>query len=106
MQLRDLYDLLSPHLLQGGFIQLIQNGYVRLLLPLHEELTAANMNDMALLIDDALRQYVVDHDALDKPTTVQEFAQLYQQLPAFGPLHQRFIALHPATVERIVEHMG
>lgn len=97
------YDYIQNHVLQGGFIQLIQNGYVNMLVPMPAWLEVVGDKDMAILIDDALKAYVQNRDILDKETSVEEFATLYEQLPVFAPLDERFVELHPETVNKMLQ---
>jgi hypothetical protein len=103
-QLLVCYDYVQNHVLQGGFIQLIQNGYVNMLAPMPGWLATIGDEQMAKLMDDALKAYVINRDILDKETTPEEFANLYEQLPVFGPLDKRFESLHPYTVELMLQY--
>jgi len=98
------YDYIQNHVLQGGFIQLIQNGYVKMLVPMPQWLHAAGDSQMAQVIDDALKAYVHNRDILDKETTVEEFAGLYELLPDFPPLDELFKQYHPKTVETMLNY--
>ncbi len=97
------YDYIQNQVLQGGFIQLIQNRYLILLPPMPEWLNRIEQHEMAQVIDDALKHYVLNRDILDKDTSVEEFAELYQQLTDFEPLDKRFTELHSATVEAMLQ---
>lgn len=98
------YDYIQNHVLQGGFIQLIQNGYVKMLVPMPQWLQATGDEQMAQVIDDALKAYVINQDVLDKETSVQEFANLYEFLPVFPPLDELFKKYHPKTVEIMLNY--
>lgn len=102
-QLLLCYDYVQNQVLQGGFIQLFQNHYVGLLPEMPRQLTTMNQEDMAQLIDDALKEYVLNVAVLEKETSVEEFAKLYDELPQFGDLDDRFKALHEPTVKGILE---
>jgi len=41
------------------------------------------IKEMAKVIDDVLKVYVLNRELLDKKTTVEEFAQLYNELGEF-----------------------
>src|SRR5690606_16410755 len=56
-QMMICYDYIQNHVLQGGFIQLIQNGYVNMLLPMPEWLTMVGDKQMAQLLAEALKAY-------------------------------------------------
>lgn len=100
------YDYIQNHVLQGGFIQLIQNGYVNMLAPMPQWLLTVGDEQMAQVIDDALKAYVQNRDVLDKESSVQEFALLYEQLPVFHPLDKLFEEFHPKTVNLMLQYAG
>ncbi|MBC7553003.1 MAG: DUF4375 domain-containing protein [Taibaiella sp.] len=104
------YDYLRTQVLQGGFIQFIQNEYVGLLPSVIEQLMMISATDMASLLDDVLKVYVLNRDMLNRPTTVEEFAKLYEEFKEFEILDERFIQ-HNLTTERMmldyaVTHLG
>jgi len=103
-QLLLAYDYMRMQVLQGGFIQFIQNGYIGLLPSMIEQLYAINLPAMAKVLDDVLKVYVLNRDLLNKPTTVQEFAQLYDELKEFEGIDERFNQLNTQTVTHILEH--
>src|SRR5690242_7629241 len=72
-QLMLSYDYLRQQALQGGFIQLIQNGYIGLLPAMPAQLDMVGDHEMAQIIDDVLKVYVLNRELLDKETSVQEF---------------------------------
>ena len=98
------YDYVRMQVLQGGFIQLIQNGYVDLLLAMPEMLTQIGAPDMAQLLDDVLRVYALNKDALGKETSVEEFAKLYNEFTEFEALDAQFAAIHPKTEKMLVAY--
>lgn len=95
------YDYVRMQVLQGGFIQLIQNGYVNLLLAMPQMLQQIGAPEMAQLLDDVLKVYALNIDDLSKETTVEEFAKLYQEFIEFEELDKRF-AEHNANAEKAI----
>lgn len=98
------YDYVRMQVLQGGFIQMIQNGYITLLLNMPDMLQQIGANQMAQLLDDVLKVYSLNAEGLSKETSVEEFAQLYQEYEEFEELDARFTALHPETQKGIVQY--
>ena len=82
-QLLLAYDYMRTQVGQGGFIQFIQNGYIGLLPNMIEQLYAIGGNEMAKVLDDVLKVYVLNRDILNKSTTVEEFARLYDEFKEF-----------------------
>lgn len=98
------YDYVRMQVMQGGFIQFIQNGYISLLpaMPaLLEQIAAA---EMAKIIDDVLKVYTLNYKELSKETTVEEFAKLYDEFREFEQLDADFERLNYSTEEKIVTY--
>ncbi|MDI9320562.1 MAG: DUF4375 domain-containing protein [Phycisphaerales bacterium] len=98
------YDYVRMQVLQGGFIQLIQNGYVGLLMAMPPMLQQIAAPAMAQLLDDVLKVYALNRDDLSKETTVAEFAKLYQEFIEFEELDKRFAAYNAHTEKAIVSY--
>lgn len=99
-----LLDYVRAQVLQGGFIQLIQNGYVDLLLPLIETLKSIESSeDFIKTLDDSLKVYVLNRELLDKETTVTEFGKLYEEFKEFELLDAAFAAQLKGVIETLVE---
>lgn len=98
------YDYVRNQVLQGGFIQLIQNRYVGLLPDMPRWLNDVGAIEMAMLIDDVLKAYVQHHQLLDKETTPEEFARLYNELKEFESLDVRFTQLDKPAIAIIMRY--
>lgn len=98
------FDYIQNQAGQGGFIQLIQNGYISLLVTVIEGLQAVDIaQEMVLLLDDVLKVYVLNREALDKETSVEEFSKLYEEFKEFEALDTRFDALKQETMADIIK---
>jgi Domain of unknown function (DUF4375) len=98
------YDYIVGQVKQGGFIQFLQNGYVSLLAPMPGWLESIGAYEMSVLLDDVLKAYVKNVDKLEKETTVEEFARLYNELPEFSELDSRFEQYETYTLHCLVEY--
>jgi hypothetical protein len=103
-QLLISYDYVRMQVLQGGFIQMIQNGYIGILPSMPEWLNHLGDKHMAKTLDDVLKVYVLNREMLDKETSVEEFARLYDELQEFVMLDEQFMHQHTETIHKIVEH--
>ena len=103
-QLMLSYDYVQMQVLQGGFIQLIQNGYIGLLPTMPQWLSVIGCDDMAQVIDNVLKVYVLNREALDRKTTVEEFAQLYAEFAEFEGIDENFHRLHPDTMDTLLQY--
>ena len=98
------YDYVRMQVGQGGFIQFIENGYVGLLPAIIEQLSGLGAQPMAEVLDDVLKVFVLNNELLNKPTTVQEFAQLYNELKEFEIIEERFHNLNEPTIQLIMHY--
>jgi hypothetical protein len=103
-QLLISYDYVRQQVLQGGFIQFIENGYIGLLPSMPDWLMAIGDHEMAKVIDDVLKVYVLNREMLDRKTTVEEFAKLYEELKEFEIIDERFHKLNDATISKILQY--
>jgi len=89
---------------QGGFIQFIQNGYIGMLPAMIEQLYKIGANDMAQVMDDVLKVYVLNRELLGRQTTVEEFAQLYVELKEFEGIDERFAKFSEPTTKIMLDY--
>ena len=100
------FDYVQTQVGQGGFIQLIQNRYISLLLTVIESLQVLNLApQMIPVLDDVLKVFVLNKDVLDKETSVEEFGRLYQKFKEFEVLEERFSQMQPVLVREVVGHV-
>ena len=98
------YDYVRMQVGQGGFIQFIENGYIGLLPNMVEQLYKINAQGMGKVLDDVLKVYVLNRELLSKPNSVQEFAQLYDELKEFEIIDQRFAELNEPTIKQMLSY--
>lgn len=97
------FDYIQNQTGQGGFIQLIQNNYVSLLLTVIEGLQQLKIGeDMIQLLDKVLKVYVLNREALDREMSVEEFAKLYDEFKEFETFDREFAASADATKTAII----
>ena len=99
------YDYVRMQVLQGGFIQFIHNGYIALLPKTIELLGEIGLSEMAKLMDDVLKVFVLNKDLFDTAESVQEFAKLYDELKEFEIIDDNFAQLNDATLKGIIEYV-
>ena len=103
-QLLLAFDYLRMQVGQGGFIQFIHNGYIGLLPSMIEQLYKIGLNDMALVLDDVLKVYVLNRELFNKATTVEEFAKLYDEMKEFEVIEERYNNINLQTVKQILQY--
>ncbi len=100
------FDYIQSQVAQGGFIQLIQNGYTTLLLTVIEGLQEMKLGDaMAMVLDDVLKVYVLNVEILSKEMSVEAFAKLYSEFTEFELLEERFNALRKEIMRIIIDRL-
>lgn len=101
------YDYIQSQVLQGGFLQLIQNKYISLLLPAIEGMTKTTKDDVMIeILDDVLKVYVLNQEYLAKEATVDEFAAMYQEFKEFEMLDNQFSEQHPTTLKKMTQYIS
>ena len=87
------WDQLHEEVMDGGFVQLIHNGYGPFIFknPLAKALKLWGMRDLSKLIYDAHSLYVKYHEPLERDCTDDEFMALFEQYPEFDDLDDEFV---------------
>lgn len=87
------YVILRNELCDGGFIQLIHNGYgpFFFLNPFAKAMRLWGLKEFSKLLYKARELYEEHADALTQPCSDEEFMALYEQYPAFEDLDDEFM---------------
>ena len=87
------YKTLRDELMEGGFCQLIQNGYGAYIFlnPFAKVMKQWGLPELARIIYDARRIYDLHREDLEKERTDDEFMAMYEDYEAFDPLEEMFI---------------
>lgn len=97
-------DYIRMQVGQGGFIQLLQNGYAPLLVTAIESAQKLGMGAVIRKsLDDVLKVFVLNHQALSRETNTAEFAQLYDEFKEFEALEKSFSEELPGLLREIVK---
>jgi len=107
------YRYLKDEVMEGGFIQLIINGYAGYVLEGPFALVLKKewgMRDLSKLIFDAKREYHLNREVLEKEMDDEEFMALYEQLEKLNDLGDDFLDEHqetttPAIAKYVVENI-
>jgi len=105
-QLLISYDYVRSQVEQGGFIQLIQNGYIGLLPSMPGWLQVIGAQEMAQTLDNVLKIFVQHRDILSKERSVEEFALLYNEFKELEQSDSDFARFNEPTVRLILEYAG
>lgn len=99
------FDYVRNQVGQGGFIQLLVNGYAPLLLNMPQWLGSTGADEMAQVIDDALKVYVLNINYFKPDISVEDFGKLYEELKEFEAIDKRYEALCPDTIHKIAQYI-
>lgn len=87
------YVWLRDEVMDGGFVQLIHNGYGPFIFlnPFAKMLKQWGMRELAKLIYDARKLYLEHKDALEKDCSDDEFMALFEKFPEFDDYDDSFV---------------
>ena len=103
-QLLIAFDYLRMQVQQGGFIQFIHNGYVSLLPDLINAFNLLELPEVAALLDDVLKVFVLNRDYFIKAVSVEDFARLYDELTEFEILDERFAQHYEQALRMVLSY--
>ncbi len=87
------YRILRDELMEGGFCQLIQNGYggYIFLNPFAKVMRQWGLDELAKMIYAARKIYDAHREDLERERTDEEFMAMYEQYEAFDELEDEFL---------------
>ena len=97
------WDMLHEEVMDGGFVQLIHNGYGPFIFknPLAKALKQWGMRDLSKLIYDAHTLWLKNREELEKDCTDEEFMVLFERFPEFDDLDDQFVENEEEWVDTI-----
>ena len=87
------WDVLHEEVMDGGFVQLIHNGYVPFIFknPLAKALKLWGLRELSKLIYSAHTLYIKYGEQIERDCTDDEFMALFEQFPEFDDLDDTFV---------------
>lgn len=87
------WDILHQEVMDGGFVQLIHNGYGTFIFknPFAKAVKLWGMRELSKLIYDAHTLWLKYRETIEKDCTEDEFMALFEQLPEFDDLDDTFV---------------
>ncbi len=87
------WDVLHEEVMDGGFVQLIHNGYGPFIFknPLAKALKLWGLRELSKLIYDAHTLYNKYGEVLERDCTDEEFMALFEQYPEFDDMDDTFV---------------
>lgn len=101
------YHFFREEVLEGGFVQLIQNGYGPYIFenPFAKAMRMFGAKDFAKLLYDAKAIYDANKADLQKERTDEEFMAMYEQYEAFDDLEEQFMDMEEMITATIAEYV-
>lgn len=100
------YSILRSELLEGGFVQLIQNGYGPFIFlnPFAKAMRLWGLKDFSKWLYDARALYEQKREVLERPTeTDEEFMALYEQHPEWDAFDDWFVEAEPEITDKVCD---
>ena len=101
------YVILRDELCDGGFIQLIHNGYgpFFFLNPFAKAMRLWGLKEFSKFIYKARELYELHAEQLTQPCSDEEFMALYEQYPAFEDLDDEFMEREEEITTQIAHYL-
>lgn len=101
------WDTLHQEVMDGGFVQLIHNGYGPFIFknPFAKAVKLWGMKELSKLVYDAHTLYNKYHEQIDRDCTDEEFMALFEQFPEFDDLDDEFVEKEEAWTEQVARYI-
>lgn len=101
------WDILHEEVMDGGFVQLIHNGYGPFIFknPFAKAVKLWGMRELSKLIYDAHTLYVKYHETIEKECSDEEFMALFEQHPDFDDLDDTFVEQEEQWTAQIAQYI-
>ena len=103
-----VWDVLHEEVMDGGFVQLIHNGYGPFVFknPFAKAVNKLwGMRKLSKLVYDAHTLYVKYHEAIERDCTDEEFMALYEQFPKFDDLDDDFVEMEDEVTALVAQYI-
>lgn len=87
------WDTLHEEVMDGGFVQLIHNGYGPFIFknPFAKAVRLWGLHDLSKLVYNAHTLWLKHRDVIERELSEEEFMALFEQLPDFDDLDDQFV---------------
>jgi hypothetical protein len=101
------YHYFRGEVLQGGFIQLIQNGYGSYIFknPFAKSLKIFGADELSKIVYKAKEFYDKHQKDLERETSDEEFHAMYEQYEVFDALEERFFEIEEESTSAIAHYV-
>lgn len=101
------YLILRDELMDGGFVQLIHNGYGPFFFnnPFAKAMRMWGLADLSNLLNKAKKLYGIYKEELTKDCSEEEFMALFEQFPKFDELDDKFVENEEETTAAVAYYV-
>lgn len=101
------YHFFREEVLEGGFVQLIQNGYGPYIFdnPFAKAMRLFGAKEFSKLIYEAKKIYDAHRKDLEKECSDDEFMAMYEQYEAFDDLEEAYMDMEEKVTAQIAEYV-
>ena len=102
------WNTLHEEVMDGGFVQLIHNGYGTFIFknPFAKALNKLwGMRELSKLIYDAHTLYAKYHEQIERDCTDDEFMAMFEQFPEFDDMDDEFVEKEEEWTEQIARYI-
>ena len=101
------WDILHEEVMDGGFVQLIHNGYGPFIFknPFAKAVKLWGMRELSKLIYDAHTLYLKYKNQIEVDCTEEEFMALFEKCPEFDEMDDTFVENEEAWTAQIAEYI-
>lgn len=101
------YGIMHEEVMDGGFVQLIYNGYGGFIFfnPFAKVVAEWGLEDLAALVKKAGRLYRKTRERIERECTDEEFMAMFEQFPEFDDLDDKFVENEEHWTEGIARYI-
>lgn len=101
------YHIFREEVDEGGFVQLIQNGYGPYIFdnPFAKAMRLFGAKDFSKLVYEAKKIYDAHRADLEKDCTDEEFMAMYEQYEVFDDLEEAFMDMEEQVTAQVAEYV-
>lgn len=101
------YHFFREEVLEGGFIQLIQNGYGPYIFdnPFAKAMRMFGAKEFSKLVYDAKKLYDAHREDLERERSDEEFMAMYEQYEAFDDLEEAYMDMEEMVTAQVAEYV-
>ncbi len=101
------YDILRTEVMDGGFVQLIHNGYGAFIFknPFGKAVRQWGLDDLARVIKKVHRLYSKYHEEIERDCTDEEFMALFERMAEFDDFDDCFVENEEEWTDRVAHYI-